>query len=294
MRDTSSPSLQIGSQLSPFFTRSVDAPNSFIESFWELSKLQPATALHEIKNDPIALSNEHASDIHKSTLTELISRGGKRYIDFPNTALPLPAAGTLLEQTLVGALEHRHSSRDFGASPISLENLSSLLFYTYGWKTSAGENLDRRKHVPSAGALYPLEIYVGSLDITGLDEKTLYHYRPTGHVLEQLKVFSQDEIFGLFQGVPWLTKSKVIIFITGVLPRLTWKYENRALRCLLLDSGHAAQNACLVAAPLGLSLCPLLAFYDDRVHDFLDVDGVSEIMTYALAVGSRGDPMQAA
>jgi SagB-type dehydrogenase family enzyme len=89
----------------------------------------------------------------------------------------------------------------------------------------------------------------------------------------------------MFEATNWIRDAAAVIFITGIPGRLNWKYSERGTRYLLLDAGHAAQNACLVVSALGLGCCPVVSFYDDAVHDMFELDGIAEVVLYSLILG---------
>lgn len=267
-----------------FLSASAPLAASVAETYWVNTKLHPRVPLMPLAEDPIAQSNSEAELEQQQLLEALVVSGGKRYESFPTVMLPEPDALELpgLRETM----QRRRSIREFDPRhPISLSSLAAVLHLSYGWNPARPRDHGGFKYVPSAGGLYPLELYLVAVRIESLRADTLYHYRPTGHLLEELATVRCGELGRLLAATPWIERAGAVIFVTGVLPRLTWKYGERALRYLLLDAGHLAQNACLVAAALGLGICPVVGFYDDRVHDFLDVDGVSELALYLLPLG---------
>ena len=258
---------------------------SIADTYWVNTKTYPRPPLLPVPEDPIALSRLETEHDHEEIIEAMIVSGGKRYESFPT--VPLPAPGAADTANLCETMRSHRSVREFDTeSPVSLAAISAVLSFSYGWNASRSRDFGGFKHVPAAGGLYPLELYVVALRVDGLDSGMLYHYRPTGHLLEQLSSVRPETISHLFAATHWIDQAGAVIFITGVLPRLAWKYGDRALRYLLLDAGHVAQNACLVGGSLGMGLCPIVSFYDDCVHDFLDIDGVSELVLYALALGT--------
>ena len=267
-----------------FLLRRADEAFSLSETYWVNTKLYPQRALVDSANDPISIAKANGAMGWVKTIEAVVATCGKRYTTFPTVNLPKPSLPR--SASLRKSCEHRSSGREFDAGrSMRLQQLSTLLSYSYGWNHARRRKHSAFKHVPSAGGLYPLEFYVASASTRGLAPNTVYHYRPSGHLLECLRTFENGFLSGLFAASPWVTDANSVVFVTGVLPRLTWKYGERALRYLLLDAGHAVQNACLAAAALGIALCPVVDFYDDPVHDFLDVDGISENVVYAFAMG---------
>jgi SagB-type dehydrogenase family enzyme len=136
-----------------------------------------------------------------------------------------------------------------------MDELGQLLWAAQGLTSSAGQ-----RTAPSAGGLYPLELY-------GVTRDCVYHYAPPGHRLN-------EHVRGDLRSGLWLAawrqdavkNAAAVIVITGVYARTALKYgEERAMRYVHLEAGHAAQNILLQAVALKLGAVTLGAFEDDRV-----------------------------
>lgn len=205
---------------------------------------------------------------------------------------------------LATCIARRRSVRSFATTPISLEQLSRLLWEcsgaTQSFITPHGQDFYRA--APSAGALYPIETYVVVNRVDGISPG-LYHYRPTGmdvlerpivegsHSLEQLVA---DDLGMRIKAVacdqPMCAKASVVIIWTAIFPRSIWKYRDRAYRYCYLDAGHMAAHLSLSAVSLGLASCQIAAFYDDEANALLEVDGRKEGVIYMSAVGAPARP----
>jgi len=199
----------------------------------------------------------------------------------------------------------------FAASPMTLSSLSQLLFYSYGITRQDEEvkGADHHDHAsdhpdgtmprrippmryrtaPSGGGLYPLELYPVVLNVEGVAPGA-YHYNVAGHYLETVRSphsesFSEEAHALLSRGANYDAVA-VILFITGVPVRTSFKYGDRGYRFLLMEAGHVAQNSYLGAAALGLSVCAVGGFLDDTIHRFLDIDGLDELVLYTLLLGN--------
>ena len=131
--------------------------------------------------------------------------------------------------------------------------------------------------VPSAGALYPLELYVVAVAVDGL-ERGVYHYNPFRHRLARLAA-------ALVAGRPRrrsstrpssITRPPLIVVVTAVFWRSRFKYGLRGYRFALLEAGHVVQNAVLAATELELPALPLGGFYDRRLDAIVGADGLDE------------------
>lgn len=138
---------------------------------------------------------------------------------------------------------------------------------------------------PSAGALYPLEIYLIAWNIAGLDSG-LYHYCVVPHCLEQLKTGDFAKLACEYAMADDISATASALFVvTAIFQRTMIKYQDRGYRFALLEAGHLAQNMCLMSAAMNLGILPIGAFLDDEVNLLLGLDGVNETALYPLAVG---------
>lgn len=180
-------------------------------------------------------------------------------------------------------LTGRRTRRTYKDGPLSLHDLSQLLWAANG-KTKEGREASLRA-APSAGALYPIELYVMVNDVEGL-QKGIYHYDVQTHGLTFIREGEYGARAALAAlGQAMLLKSGAVLFMTAVVERCRWKYRQRAYRYIYLDAGHIGQNICLAGEALSLGVCPIGAFYDDELNAILEVDGVEETVVYAMAVG---------
>lgn len=195
--------------------------------------------------------------------------------------LLLPKANLSSKISLAQTLYKRCSRRKFSEKPLDISELSNLLFYSANIRDKNSSFLSR--FYPSAGARYPLETYVISLN-TALP-KGVYHYYLKNHSLEQLiKINDFDEKkFFIQEGV---SKASCLIVITAVFERTTAKYKDRGYRHTLVEAGHLAQNFYLLSSALDLACCAIGGYLDDGLNRLLDIDGKNESVVYVLAVGN--------
>jgi SagB-type dehydrogenase family enzyme len=188
-----------------------------------------------------------------------------------SVALPAASSGTT---TLDDALARRRSIRTFAARAMSREEVGQLCWAAQGITDQASGG----RTAPSAGALYPLEVYVVSPD-------GVFHYEPRGHRLKRLDgVDRREQLARSALGQDAVRHAGVDIVVTGVIGRLRVRYADRSERYAYLEAGHAGQNVLLEATALGLGAVPIAAFDDASVRRTLGASG-DETPLYILAVG---------
>lgn len=197
--------------------------------------------------------------------------------------IPLPSALPFGEESLKEILRRRRSRRELLRDPISIQELSQLLWATQGITAREGPYAFRTS--PSAGALYPIDTYPIVNRVEGL-KAGIYRLKPLEWELELLKAgdFSWEIARACLQQ-EMAARAAVVMAWVAVVERSRWKYRERAYRYLYLDAGHIGQNLYLAATALGLGCCTIGAFCDEDVDDLLGVDGLQETTLYLGAVG---------
>jgi SagB-type dehydrogenase family enzyme len=212
------------------------------------------------------------------------ARSTKRHRGVQTVELPRPAFG---DARLGDAFVQRRSTRTFGNAPVQLDQLASLLGAAYGVTGTFGVGEQCVRTVPSGGALYPLELYVASCRVAGLDH-AIYHYDPLRHVLERLRpVAPERELAELSPYPTLLCPSAAVVVVTAMFWRSRFKYGSRAYRFTLIEAGHVAQNFLLAASALQLAAVPVGGFYDRRVDAFVGANSLHEATLYLLPVGAQ-------
>jgi SagB-type dehydrogenase family enzyme len=140
---------------------------------------------------------------------------------------------------------------------------------------------------PSAGALYPTEIYVATREVPGLGDG-LWSYLVRDHCLIPLWEgdFWQELIQYFFEHEA-VRQSRAIILLSGLFSRSEWRYEERAYRRILLDTGHVLGNICLAARRDGFAPYPIGGFLDDATGGLLFLDEKEEVILAAVALPDR-------
>jgi len=203
--------------------------------------------------------------------------------------IPLTPSGSfhdLYKIDLHYAIENRRSYRNYTTKPISLTDLSFLLWATQGIRKRI-DNGQALRTVPSAGARHALETYLAVLNVDSL-VKGFYRYLPIEH---KLVVESQDSVAGqkitqacFYQH--WIADAAVFFMWAAIPDRMEWRYGLAAHRVILIDAGHVCQNLYLASEAIGAGTCAVAAYDQDIIDNLLGLDGNNEFVIYAAAVGN--------
>jgi SagB-type dehydrogenase family enzyme len=229
-------------------------------------------------------------DYHEGTSYDRGALGG-HFLDWGNQPevykrypgarrIPLPDELDLPQVSLWELVSGRGAEGP--SSPTSLKDVARLLLLSYcrtGRSRHSGGEFHYRS-VPSAGALYPCELYLGARNVSGLNPG-LYHYAIQDYCLTSLR---EGDVLGHLDGMALPGPGYVpdlVLFVTAISFRSAWKYRDRAYRYHLLDSGHLVEGVCLALQALGMSFRVDYDFDDAATNAFLGLDGTRE---FCLAV----------
>ncbi len=186
------------------------------------------------------------------------------------------------------AIDHRRSRRAFLPEPLSLDELSWLLWATQGVQKVFGDRSTFRT-VPSAGARHALETYLAVSRVSGL-APGLYRYLPIEH---QLICEYQDSDINikLTEGVLGQTfalKAAVTFIWTTIPYRMEWRYGPASHKVIALDAGHVCQNLYLACEAIHAGTCAIAAYHQEKMDALLRLDGIDEFTVYVSPVGRIG------
>lgn len=201
----------------------------------------------------------------------------KNYPLTPSIALP-QVSGSPLQDMLTKRTSQEGREK---SAPIALPKLARILHYGYGLRDKGGD----KRTVPSAGAHYPLEVYVFIFeDRTGASLPSgIYHYDVRGHALELVKekTFTEAER-RRYASYDWLLAKNVMICLTGVFDRTIGQYGSRGYRYMLLEAGHVAQNMLLAGAEVGTQGVPIGGVNESVVEREMGIASSQEKILYTL------------
>lgn len=190
------------------------------------------------------------------------------------TPIALPPPQTRGQVSLEEALSRRRSIRELTPDPLTRAEIGQLL-----WAAQGVTDAEGRRTAPSAGGLYPLELYA----VTG---ETVFHYLPATHAIRPVR---DGDVRPRLRSAAYdqapVGEAPLVVVVAAVPARTAAKYGvDRARRYVDLEAGHAAQNLLLEAVALGLAGVPIGAFDDGRVADALGLPAGEE-PRYLLAIG---------
>lgn len=205
-------------------------------------------------------------------MTQAMSEYKSETIRLPE---PVQDSDTSIEE----ALRMRRSTRSYIDKPLTLADISQLLWATQGITSQSG-----LRTAPSAGALYPLEIYVVAGNVDDLPDG-VYKYRPDKHELSKmLDGDKRNDLCNAALGQTSIRNAAAVIVISAVYERTTVKYGDRGIKYVHMESGHAAQNVFLQTVPLNIGTVVIGAFDDDAVKEVLKMPE-GEQPLYIMPVG---------
>ena len=185
------------------------------------------------------------------------------------------------------AIMRRQSCRTYSDAPLTIEELSFLLWATQGVKLKLDSGHALRT-VPSAGCRHAFETYLCVLNVTGL-EKGIYRYLPIEHQL-----LFEFEVENLESRIAWAALDQpfagesAVTFIWSVIPyRMEWRYGLASHKVIALDAGHVCQNLYLACEAIGVGTCAIAAYDQIAMDKLLKIDGEEEFTIYLAPVGRK-------
>ena len=180
--------------------------------------------------------------------------------------ISLPEISIIDDQSLLQLLSQRRSVRDLEDTPLSMSQVAQLL-----WAAQGVTHPEGYRTAPSAGALYPLELYLAVGEVEDI-AFGVYQYDARSHQL--FKKVDGDPRKNLARSALkqyWIKDAAVIVVFAAIYERTTWKYGKRGIRYVHMEVGNAAQNLYLQAESLGLGTTAVGAFDDEEVAELLQL-----------------------
>ncbi|MEN3042945.1 MAG: SagB/ThcOx family dehydrogenase [Fervidobacterium sp.] len=198
--------------------------------------------------------------------------------------IDLPFAKNLGKRNVSEAIEHRVSHRKYLDIPLSMEELSFLLWATQGVRGKTEKVTFRT--VPSAGSRHPFETYVYARNVESLDE-AVYRYLPLEHklLLHKKGTKLSEQIIKATLDQNFVGESAAVFIWTAIPYRTEWRYGPAAHKAILLDAGHVCQNLYIACESIDAGTCAIAAYSQKLMDEFVGVDGIDEFVVYLAPVG---------
>jgi len=206
----------------------------------------------------------------------LISLGVLTPVMADSRIITLPDPNLKGDVSLEETISKRRSIRSYHARELDLAAISQLLWSAQGvTAVKSGRHL---RAAPSAGALYPMEVYVAKKD-------GIFRYIPATHSLEITRTTDQRQaLAAAAYGQSYVAQAPAVFILCAVYARVTGKYGKRGVRYTDMEAGHIAENIHLQAVALGLGSVPVGAFQADEVRRLLALPDDREPI-YIVPVG---------
>ena len=254
---------------------------------WDELKILPEEdRLWEVFHENSKLSRLDAHPPNSESRKEMLNLWTSLpFVGYP--AVPLPQERATFQMGLGEAIENRVTARRIEPSSVRLDELAAILHAAYGETRSndSGEFPRPFRTTPSAGALYPLEIFMHTKNVESIGPG-VYHFNPSQRCLRRIIEGDMSRQLAealLFSNVPY--DASIVFFLTAIFERSTFKYGERGYRFALLEAGHVAQNINLAATGLGMGVINIGGYFDREVDRFLGIDGVRHATVYLIAIG---------
>ena len=189
------------------------------------------------------------------------------------------------EKSFSEIIKSRRTKRKYTEKPLSLEQLSYLLY------TSSGitDNTTNRylRAAPSGGNRQTIETYLIIQNIQDI-QNGIYRYIPLEHaIIFEKNIDNIEEITSnAARDQKWIKKAGVIFVWTTIPYRGEWRYTDKSHKLILLDAGHICQNLYLASEAIGLGTCAIAAYHQKPIDKLVGVNGKDEFVIYLAPVGS--------
>ena len=225
--------------------------------------------------------SDQQKDLPQPPLQEEFDKSAK-LIDLPN-----PESLDLSPVDFKQLVYDRRSLRKYGKTPLTLEELSYLLWCCQGVKKVVPGKATFRT-VPSAGARHAFETYLLVNNVENLNPG-LYKFLALEHKLILMSAPENvaDKITEGCLGQNFVKTCGVTFIWTANVYRMAWRYGQRGYRYLHLDAGHVCQNLYLAAETINCGACGIAAFDDEKLNFILKLDGENKFVIYLATAGKK-------
>ena len=188
------------------------------------------------------------------------------------------------------AIANRQSRRVFSNEPLSLEELSFLLWATQGVRAIDKNKVWTKRVVPSGGARQPFETYLLINRVLGIN-RGIYRYLPIEHklLLVGTNLPNAEDLMENAWFQNFIGKSAVVFVWAAIPYRTEWRYSIRSYKDILIEAGHICQNLYLACEAIGAGTCAVASYEQKVLDQIIKVDGENEMTVYISPVGKVDD-----
>ncbi len=249
-------------------------------------RLLKARALRDFEELPEGFQTDQQKNIPNPPLQKSYSKEAE-LLDL----LDVEEFSVGLEHTLFDSLKNRRSHRTYTNDPLSLEELSYLLWASDGvHEVTKHHGSGTKRTVPSGGARHPYEIYLIINNVVSL-KPGIYRYLAIEHkllFLKSIEEIEQETLEKLTRGRARLILKGAVIFLFVAIPyRMEWRYSIRSHKVIAIEAGHLCQNLYLACEALNLGTCAIAAYNQKIADEIIGVDGDDEFTVYLAPVGKK-------
>jgi len=247
----------------------------------ELQEYQPTTEeIYPSESEDTYEEYSPEQEANNINAIEAVDIESREYYILPP---PITEGGISVEE----ALTNRRSHRNFRNEPLTIYQVSQLLWAAYGITLPIPDAHHLRgglRTTPSAGATYPLELYVVIGNVTGINPGVLRYISEEHKLVRVVDGDVRRELTAAALGQQMVEAAPISIFYSAYFPRITERYGERGIRYAYIELGHSAQNVYLQAEALGLGTVAIGAFFDYMVREILNLPYEEEPL-YIMPIG---------
>ncbi|OGO29527.1 MAG: hypothetical protein A2Z16_12475 [Chloroflexi bacterium RBG_16_54_18] len=188
--------------------------------------------------------------------------------------------------SLFEAIQKRRTRRLFSETPLSISELSFLLWATQGVQQVVRSGLFTLRTVPSSGGMHPFETYLLVNRVEDLDPG-LYHYWALQHKLNYLAEHqgAAERLIQACNNQDFVSKGALVFLWSARIYRSEWRNAENAFKDILISAGHICQNLYLASEAIQVGVSPLITYQQTLLDELVGLDGENELVVYLATVG---------
>jgi len=278
--------MKIDEALMNFFSALSEKEQTTLYSFLSKAKKTGEVTGFSIIHNMLKLDIDNLNEVIELSSSMKAPSLLKQYS--PKEKVVLPIDHIPLSEPLDVVLNNRESKRAYTGEPLTLQELSTLLYFSYGvrgYTTAYGMEMFPLRMGPSSGGLQAIELYIFVNKVKEVAQG-LYHYNPFDNSIELLEEGNfRRKIVKACTTSDFVDNASVVLVLSCVIERVILKYTLRSYKVIHMDVGFVGENIYLVGTALGLGVCAMAGFFDDKVDELLRINGKDEFVGLLMAVG---------